>query len=206
MQPVYVVTGLPRSGTSMLMQMLGAGGLSLYVDAERVADANNPRGYFEHRAVRRLAADASWIPEAAGRVVKIVLPLVQKLPPGLQYRVILLQRDVAEIVASQRAMVADVERLPRYSIDEEIAIFSRLYRESQSWLRRQHGLRLLTVAHRDLLQDTARQCEALAHFLDQKLDRDAMAGQVDAHLWRQRSDERERLSVRHREAGRDHGH
>jgi predicted AlkP superfamily phosphohydrolase/phosphomutase/tetratricopeptide (TPR) repeat protein len=106
---VIVVTGLPRSGTSMMMQMLAAGGLPVLTDGAREADENNPRGYFEHAAVKRLATDAAWIAECRGRAVKVVSPLVRHLPRAATsppYVIIHMQRPVAEVVASQRSMLA----------------------------------------------------------------------------------------------------
>ncbi|HEX8384792.1 MAG TPA: hypothetical protein VF576_01340, partial [Rubricoccaceae bacterium] len=91
---VTVVTGLPRSGTSLVMQMLAAGGLAPATDDARAADASNPRGYYEHERVRSLApgADAGWMADADGRALKVVAPLVPHLPPGPRYTFVLVER------------------------------------------------------------------------------------------------------------------
>src|SRR5512134_4034770 len=104
--PITVVTGLPRAGTSLVMQMLVAGGVPILVDGARPADADNPRGYLEFAPVKRLREDASWLPRARGRAVKVVVPLVCDLPPSERYRVLLVERDVREVLASQRTMLA----------------------------------------------------------------------------------------------------
>ena len=101
-----IVTGVPRSGTSLVMQMLAAGGFPVASDGVRHADPDNPRGYFELEAARRLARDASWLPAVAGRAVKLVHTLLPSLPPDLPVRVLLVRRRLDEVLASQRAMLA----------------------------------------------------------------------------------------------------
>ena len=78
--PVIVVSGPPRSGTSLLMQMLEAGGVEPLRDDTRPADAGNPRGYYEFEAVKRLRHDHEWLQGAEGKLVKIVTPLLSMLP------------------------------------------------------------------------------------------------------------------------------
>ena len=102
---IVIVTGLPRSGTSMLMQVLVAGGINPLVDAHRPADVDNPRGYFEYEPATRLRQDDSWVPLARGKVVKLVLPLIPSLPPGESYRLVVIQRDLGEVLDSQRRML-----------------------------------------------------------------------------------------------------
>ena len=101
-----IVTGIPRSGTSLMMSILGAAGLPLLIDDERPADLSNPRGYFEYAPVKRGAADLSWLEEARGRVVKIIHALLPELPRDRTYRVVLMERPIAEVVASQDRMLA----------------------------------------------------------------------------------------------------
>jgi hypothetical protein len=109
--PITVVTGLPRSGTSMLMQMLVAGGCQALLDQQRPADASNPYGYYEYAPVTRLFAESGWLSEARGRVLKVVAPLLRFLPlvcrerRPLTYRVIFLRRDLGQVVASQRCLL-----------------------------------------------------------------------------------------------------
>src|SRR5262249_17521850 len=99
---VTIVAGLPRSGTSMMMQMLAAAGLPVYTDEKRIADEDNPRGYLEHGRAAALHQDSTWIGEARGKAVKIVAHLLRFLPAGEQYRVIFMHRDLDEVIASQR--------------------------------------------------------------------------------------------------------
>ncbi|MFC2085810.1 hypothetical protein ACFLRO_01215, partial [Bacteroidota bacterium] len=102
---ITVVSGLPRSGTSMMMQMLDKGGLEPFVDDKREADENNPRGYYEHEAVKSLARNKQWLPQAEGKVVKVIANLLTHLPANFHYRVIFMERDITEIVTSQKRML-----------------------------------------------------------------------------------------------------
>lgn len=187
---VTVVSGLPRSGTSMLMQMLVAGGLPPFTDGARVPDASNPRGYFEHERVKALATDAGWVSDADGHVVKVVANLLPKLPAGPRYRVVVLDRDVGHVLRSQTAMLA---RLGRPAADEGLirAVFEGHYRAALRWAERTPGAEALVVAHADAIADPAATAGAIADFLDpglpSPLDRAAMAATVDPMLHRERA-------------------
>src|SRR5512135_2888827 len=123
---VTIVSGLPRSGTSLMMQMLQAGGLSLLTDQRRTADKHNPRGYFEYEAVKQTGADVSWLEKAGGRAVKVIHLLLRHLPADRQYRVIFMLRDLREVVASQRAMLKDSGRTGALIPDDKLAgVFER---------------------------------------------------------------------------------
>src|SRR4026209_2745330 len=95
-RPIVVVSGLPRSGTSMMMQMLQAGGLEILTDAVRTPDGSNPKGYFEFEAVKDLdkGQAPAWLAGARGKAVKIVSSLVRWLPESNDYQVIFMQRNL----------------------------------------------------------------------------------------------------------------
>src|SRR2546428_444309 len=101
---ITIVSGLPRSGTSLMMQMLAAGGMSILSDGERQADLDNPRGYFEWERIKQLPKEPGCIAEAEGKVVKVISQLLLALPAGHEYRVIFMQRPLAEVLASQERM------------------------------------------------------------------------------------------------------
>ncbi len=109
---VVIVSGLPRSGTSMMMQMIQAGGFTILADDQRLADENNPKGYLEFEPAKRILTDQSWIAGTTGSAVKLVSPLLPHLPrkSGIKYRIVLMLRPVQEVVASQRAMLARSEK------------------------------------------------------------------------------------------------
>ena len=183
---ITIVTGLPRSGTSLLMQMLEAGGLSLLCDDHRKPDADNPRGYYEYEPVKRSLRDLAWVDVAGGRAVKVVAPLLTKLPPDRPYRVLLLHRDLGPLLASQRVMLeragqAD-DGLPEPRLRE---ILSAQWKDCESWCR-SHASWLL-VDHAQLLADPAAASAQIAEFLGGELDVAAMTRCVDPRLHRQRA-------------------
>ena len=89
-ESVTVVSGLPRSGTSMMMRILEAGGMDVLTDQIRTADVDNPRGYYEFEPVKKTKDDPSWIPEAAGKAVKMVYQLLYDLPDGFHYQILMM--------------------------------------------------------------------------------------------------------------------
>ena len=89
---VTIVSGLPRSGTSMMMKMLEAGGIELLIDRVRVADADNPKGYYEFERVKQIETDQAWLPEAQGKAVKMISALLRHLPADCRYRIIFMER------------------------------------------------------------------------------------------------------------------
>ena len=185
-QVVTVVVGLPRSGTSMAMQMLVAAGVPAYADNHRPPDADNPRGYFEHEQATRIHRDASWIPQARGKAVKIVAHLLPFLPEGEQYRLIFMHRDVREVVASQRAML---ERLGRKGGELADARLMRAYTQQlvqvHAWLRRRTEIPVLAVSYAEALADPAAAAAKLARFLGEPFDAHAAAAAIEPSLRRQ---------------------
>src|ERR671934_2987374 len=102
---IVIVSGLPRSGTSLMMQMLHAGGMPLLIDEQRPPDTDNPNGYWEYEPVKRLQQDNSWMHKAEGKAVKVVSALLQYLPPQHIYKIIFMQRPMQEVLASQAVML-----------------------------------------------------------------------------------------------------
>jgi hypothetical protein len=184
---VTIVSGLPRSGTSLMMQMLQAGGMDLLTDERRAADQHNPRGYFEYEAVKRSGADVSWLGQAGGRAVKVIHLLLRHLPADRQYRVIFMLRDVQEVIASQRAMLKASGRSGALIPDDKLAgVFEQQLSEMRRWLAGQPNFQVLYVNYRDVLSDPFAAAQTIALFLGGKLDVSAMAGAVDRTLYRQR--------------------
>jgi len=185
---VMIVAGLPRSGTSMMMQMLAAAGLEPYTDQRRAADEDNPRGYFEHENAARLRQDASWIPEARGKVVKIVAHLLPHLPPGEEYRIVFMHRNPEEVVASQRAMLARLGRAGGKLDDRILArTYTRQLVRVQTWFERRRQIQVLAVNYADALRDPANASARLARFLGQPFDEPSAAAAVNPSLRRQGS-------------------
>jgi len=184
---VTVVTGLPRSGTSLMMQMLAAGGIPPLTDDHRTADESNPRGYFEYEAVKRLRSDQSWLEQARGHAVKIIHALMRELPVDgrFQYRVLLMRRPLEEVLSSQRAML---ERQGKQSADPNL--LAKVYRaqleQLEQWMAGLTCFAVLPVQHRDVISSPAETAGTIAQFLGENLDVVRMAETVDPALYRER--------------------
>jgi LPS sulfotransferase NodH len=184
---VVVVTGVPRSGTSLVMQMLAAAGVPLLADASRAPDPDNPRGYLEWAPAKRLPRESAWVAGARGRAVKVVHALVTALPPGERYRVVLVRRAWPEVLASQAAMLARRGEAPPPLAPERLAaVYEAQLAEVDAWARAR-GAPVLGLAHARLLAAPVAAAAELAAFLGGGLDAAAMARAVDPALHRQRA-------------------
>jgi len=189
-ESLVVVTGLPRSGTSMLMQMLAAGGMQTLSDGLREADEDNPRGYLEFEPVKNLLKDSKCLFEARGKAVKIVAPLVAALPPGLACRVILSERELEEVLASQERMLirrnqplaATPDR--RRMLKEE---YSRTLGRVKAMLEQRPSTQVLVIEHRNAISDSLVTAERVNKFLGGGLDVAKMAAAIDPTLHRNRA-------------------
>ena len=184
---IIVVSGLPRSGTSLMMQMLAAAGVQVLTDHRRAADVDNPRGYYEFEKVKKIKDDASWLPEARGKALKMVSQLLYHLPPSERYRVILMQRDLDEMLTSQEKMLRRLGRdaAPRDKIKGACALHLK---RLQRWLERQRHVELLHVSYNDLVQWPEREAQRVRGFLGGALDAEKMATVIDPSLYRNRDE------------------
>ena len=184
---VTIVSGLPRSGTSLMMQMLAAGGMQAITDGQRAADQHNPRGYFELDAVKHTRTDHSWLAHAEGKAVKVVHLLLPHLPIDREYRVIFMQRDLIEIIASQRAMLQQQGRPTANLADSRLAeIFGNQLSDVRRWLSQNPNFRVLYLQHRDVIEMPLTAAQQIASFLGGGLDPERMAAAVEPSLYRQR--------------------
>jgi hypothetical protein len=185
---ITIVSGLPRSGTSLMMQMLVAGGMTPLSDGERAADADNPRGYLEWERIKTLPKDPNCIAEAEGKVVKVISRLLLSLPSGHDYRVIFMQRPLPEVLASQDQMM---RRRGTYKEGANpaamAAAFEKHLKEVYGWLDGKAYVRSLRVSYHDALKQTEDASRNVAEFLGIRLNVQAMTQQVDASLYRNRS-------------------
>lgn len=186
---VTVVSGLPRSGTSMMMKALEAGGLAIVTDAQRVADEDNPKGYYEMERVKQLdKGDTSWLAEAQGKVVKVISALLEHLPPGYTYRVVFMQRAMPEVLASQKKMLERRgEPTDRVSDEELTRLFSKHVQKVETWLRAQPNFQVLYVDYNRMLADPRPYVRQVNQFLGGALDEQRMAEVVDPALYRNRA-------------------
>jgi len=186
---ITIVSGLPRSGTSLMMQMLVAGGMTPLSDGERVADADNPRGYLEWERIKALPNDPACIAEGEGKVVKVISRLLLSLPPGHDYRVIFMQRPLPEVLASQDQMMRRRGTFKEGANPAAMAAaFEKHLREVDAWLERKAYVKALRVLYHDALTKPEEVSRQIADFLEISLNLKSMTQQVDASLYRNRTD------------------
>lgn len=186
---ITVVSGLPRSGTSMMMSALAKGGMGLVVDHIRTADDNNPRGYYEFERVKKLPeGDSEWLASANGKAVKIISALLPYLPDDYQYRVIFMERNLEEVLASQSRMLErnKIKQENMLSDDELRNSFKDHLSEVKDWLNRQDWIQTLYVSYNKILCQPKVEFGLIAEFLDGKVDRDNMVQVVDPSLHREK--------------------
>ncbi len=183
-----VVSGLPRSGTSMMMKMLEAGGQTILTDNLRQADANNPNGYYEFERVKKLKeGDFGWIPESEGKVVKIVTGLIMQLPPDHKYKVIFMQRAMGEVLASQKKMLGRLGKEDDKVADEKMAkIYQEHLKQVNAWIAKQPNIEVLYVNYNTMVSDPFGALQKVNEFLGGEMDVNTMASVVNKELYRER--------------------
>jgi hypothetical protein len=184
---ITIVSGLPRSGTSLMMQMLDAGGLPVLSDGERKPDTDNPKGYLEWERIKQLPKDPNLIAEVEGKVVKVISQLLLLLPAGREYRIILMQRPLSEVLKSQDEMLrrrGNAESIGNTSAIEEA--FQRHLIEVNQWLAGKSNVKVARVHYHRVLREPKPVAEEVAAFLGTPLDIEAMVRQVDGSLYRNR--------------------
>jgi len=188
-QPIIIVSGLPRSGTSLMMKMLEAGGLPVLTDRLRTADDDNPKGYYEYERVKALdKGDHAWLPQAEGKAVKVISALLVHLPPTYTYRIIFMQRNLDEVLASQRKMLAHRGEASTAASDDEVApLFAKHVQATKSWLMVQPNMTLLEIDYNLLIANPSPSVHAIQRFLVSGLAVEQMVQAVDPTLYRNRS-------------------
>ena len=187
-RPVVVVSGLPRSGTSMAMKMLEAGGMEIVTDGQREADEDNPRGYYEDERVKDLAStpDKSWLRPSRGRAVKVISFLLKDLPPNLNYQVILMHRDLTEVLASQRKMLDRRGETDNTPDERMMELWQDQLWRANYLLKKAPQFEWVEIEYGEALRDPAAAAARIAGLVE-GLDERAMADVVDPVLYRNRS-------------------
>lgn len=185
---VVIVSGLPRSGTSMMMKMLEAGGQAILTDNLREADANNPKGYYEFERVKNMKdGDLAWMSEAVGKVVKIVTGLIMFLPSGYNYKIIFMRRDLNEILSSQKKMLGRLGKEDDNIPDDKMAkVYEEHLKEVRGWLIRQPNIETLYVNYNSMVKDPKEALNKINDFLGGGMDVSVMSAVVDKELYRER--------------------
>lgn len=187
-KPIYVVSGLPRSGTSMMMKMLEAGGLHPLTDNIRTADEDNLQGYYEFERVKAMKeGDTAWVGEAQGKVIKVISALLEHLPANYSYKIIFMEREMMEILSSQRKML---ERRGKIGNPAEDGKFAELYgkhlEKVKAWLSAQPNMSVIYIYYNEMLKDPSKYATMVAEFMELPLDKSAMSRVPQEQFYRQR--------------------
>ncbi len=187
-ETINVVSGLPRSGTSMIMKILEAGGLKPLTDNIRTADEDNPKGYYEFERVKKLPDDTAWLKDAKGKVVKILAELVTYLPNDHNYKIIFIERNLKEIIESQRKMLVRRGKDPDIVPDEElILLFKKALKLMDNWINTQPNIEVLYVNYNEILVDPKECILEINEFFNNELDEPRMVSEIDKKLYRNRA-------------------
>lgn len=185
---ITIVSGLPRTGTSLMMKMLEAGGVPVYIDNLRTADEDNPGGYYELEDVKRVKEDTSWMDKAQGRAFKMVSMLLFDLPPGRRYKVVFMERNLDEVIASQRKMLERMGKAPTGADDHDAKrLFTKHLREIKEWLAAQPNIDVLYMGYSDVMSDPGGSASRVSGFIG-GLDEAKMAAVVNPELYRNKAD------------------
>lgn len=187
-EDIIIVSGLPRSGTSMMMKMLDAAGFSIMTDEIREADEDNPKGYFEFERVKDLEKedDKTWVKDARGKVLKVISFLLKDLPPENSYRVIFMRRDIDEIIASQNKMIQRRQSDDNTDDQEIKAYFERHLFQVKNLIAKGKNFDSVEIAYLDAINDPAKVAAQVNEFLGGDLDEELMASVVERKLYRNR--------------------
>ncbi len=186
--PITVVSGLPRSGTSVMMQMLVAGGIPPLTDDIRKPDADNPRGYFEFERAKKIKTDKAWLADAEGKVVKMVHLLLLDLPMDRRYDIVFMRREPHEVVKSQGVMLARSGKSgAAISPEQLIAVYQQQITRVLGFLATHANARVLEVSYNDLVREPEPTARRIAAFFERPMDVSGMVGAVDPGLYRNRS-------------------
>ena len=179
-QMKIVVSGLPRSGTSLMMQILERCGYTIQQNYMRVPDSNNPNGYYEDERVKRLHLDHSWVDETEGKVIKVVSHQLKHFPLTMSDKVIFMNRDLDEVIQSQNILAGldseDEEKIKHYYIRHL----------SETWDMLDEVTQYLIVKHDELLTITFEVLSGVFKFLEVSPVMEDVISVVDTGLWRNR--------------------
>jgi Sulfotransferase domain len=184
-QEIVIVSGLPRSGTSLMMQMLDKGGIPVVTDHIRTADTDNPRGYYELEQVKSIKRDASWLREMRGKAFKMVSQLLYELPSCEKYCVIFMERDLDEVIRSQDKMLARLGK-PTAPAEKIKRLFTSHLEQLREWLAKQGNIDVLRLQYHDVVERPAAEAQRVSAFLKGRADVAEMVRSVDPALYRNR--------------------
>ncbi len=182
---IIIVSGLPRSGTSMMMQLLEAGGLPVFTDNLRIADENNKKGYYEHEAVKIIHKDNTWMKNAVGKTVKVVSHLLTSLPMRFKYKIVFMERDLDEVTVSQSKMLQNLGKLApdtaHFSIEQS---FRKTNDKVKTWLNDKQNMNVIYIDYKEAVTNSEIVIEQLNEFFESKLNTQHMQQIIDKNMYR----------------------
>lgn len=186
-QYITIVSGLPRSGTSLMMEMLKVGGMDILTDNIRKADVDNPRGYYELEKVKKIKDDSSWLKETYGKAFKMISMLLYELPANERYKIIFMLRNIDEMIFSQKKMLKRFNKKPAVKNDKEMrSTFKTHLDKIYKWLDNQQNIDALYISYNDIVMNPLKEVESVNRFLGNILNIDEMIKAVDPSLYRSR--------------------
>lgn len=186
-ETITIVSGLPRSGTSMMMQMLDEGGIPPLTDKEREANIDNPKGYYEFERVKKLPEDTGWLEDARGKAVKVLAELIKHLPEGYDYKVVFMHRNLKEMIESQKKMLKRRGEDPDEVSDAELMAMFKKYRKMLKKTIDEHpDMEVIYVSYNQIMQNPKEGIESVDEFFNGDLDKKKMLSVVDKDLYRNR--------------------
>jgi hypothetical protein len=185
---IIVVSGLPRSGTSMMMKMLEEGGVQILTDAVRGADNDNPNGYYEFELVKKLPhGQNQWLADVNHKAVKIISALLEYLPASYRYEIIFMEREPREILASQQKMLANRNEKSEISDAEMQEQFQKHLAAIKYWLARQPNMDVMYVDYNKMISNPENYCQAITDFIAIPVDVSKMLAVPNERLYRNRA-------------------
>ena len=172
---IILVSGLPRSGTSMMMRMLEAGGIPLLTDQKRAPDADNPHGYYELHAVKRSKQDCNWVAQAPGKAVKVISFYLPDLPQDHPYDILFMRRPLDKILASQKTML---KRQGKPDDPRIAPLFQKHLDHITHWLTQQPHMNTHYIEYEEVLAAPDKTANEIAEFLNIDLDTTPMTNAV----------------------------
>ena len=187
-ESIVIVSGLPRSGTSLVMQMLEKGGMEIYTDNKRKPDENNPKGYYEHENVKNIIYNKTWIKDIGNKAVKIISHLLFHLPATYSYKIIFVQRDMDEIIFSQHKMLVSMGKARKgdYPGHLEISFRKNIY-QIKEWFKDNPNIETLFLNYKDIINSPLHKANRICDFISLDLDVKKMVSTVDKKLYRNRT-------------------
>ncbi len=188
---ITIVSGIPRSGTSMMMQLLEAGGEVILTDNIRQADETNPKGYYEYEPVKNTAQNKDWLFDAKGKTVKVIAQLLTHLSQKFKYKVIFMLRDIDEIILSQETMLMKTKP-GKMTMNYDVTLASK-YQEGldivKSWEQRNNNVEILYLQYKDVINNPDTALLKVQTFLGKELDIEKMKTVIDKSLYRSKVNE-----------------